>query len=1014
MLAISLLGQVQIALHGNSLIHFESDKARALLIYLVMNAGRPQRREQLSALLWPQQDEKSALQNLRKTLHRLRQTLEQVGGESGVGGRGSESSFIIVTPQSVQFNATSDHELDVSRFGALLAETQHHRHRHLEACRSCLERLSRAVQLYCGDFLAGFSLKDNPDFEEWVALQRERLRLRALDALNVLAACHERRGEDAAVQNYARRQLELEPWSEEAHRQLMRALARDGKRAAALAQYQTCRRVLITELGVEPEPETTALYERIRTSALTSDFLKKSDVTLRNFPARLNSFVGREEELARIAEMLQDPDCRLVTLIGSGGSGKTRLAVEVARLEASAWRDGACFVALAPLERGDSIASAVANALGMSLLPTQDVKAQVLAHLREKEMLLVLDNFEHLLNTQSTQGPEPREGSKGDGRAASLLSMKLQACPRLSILVTSREPLHLYGEREFAVLPLGTPQLARTPARAGIASRASTLIRFPAVEMFVQRAQAANPHFEFNDETAAAVGEVCDRLDGLPLAIELAAARSKFFSPREMAMQLTHRLTFLTAGARDLPSRQETLWNTIEWSHGLLARHERTLFRRLAVFAGGFTQAAAGAICNADGALGHETRDALTALTALTALVDKSLIYGVRVPGQTNTADNVDGAGDSRYEVLETLREYAHVKLDEASADEAVRMRDEHLRYFCLFAEQTEHRMLRAEMKQSVARFEREHDNMRAALTWAYERGHFEMGLRLVGALSRFWRSCGYLDEGSDWSARMLAAAADAQASPAVRAKALLGAAEMARIAGHNDEARARAESSLALYRAVGDQAGAGYALIVLGALAHYAQARGQGSRLLVEAEALFRTVDDPRGLGYALLWLGDVRLRMGDLPWATRCFAEALPIFRDLDDRMYVSWALGGLGDIARFGGNCAEAEAALREALELHLQVNNRYGMPFPIEALSLVAIAQGQDERAATLWGIAEHLRQTVNMPVPASYRIDYEPHIALARARLGETTFDEMKTEGRALSFEQAMQFVLKGL
>jgi predicted ATPase/DNA-binding SARP family transcriptional activator len=984
-------------LDGRPLTEFESDKARALLIYLAMDVGRPHRREQLSALFWTEQDEKGALQNLRKTLHRLRQTLGYTDRKPGLGsGQSAQipdspllTSFLLITPQSVQFNADSDYELDVHRFQALIAETKHHRHRRLEACRSCIERLTRAIQLYRGDFLAGFSIKDSPDFDEWVALHRERLCLQALDALSSLAAYHECRNEDATAIDYARRQLELEAWQEEAHRLLMRALARDGNRAAALAQYQTCQRILMKELGIEPEPDTTALYEQIKTARMT-DFSKKSVIL--HFPARVTSFVGREHELARISEALQDPDCRLLTLIGTGGSGKTRLAVEAAMREAGAFEDGACFVALASLASSESIPAAVASALGMLLLPSQDPMSQVFRFLRDKDMLLVLDNAEHLLN----------EANASPTSLASFVSGLMQACQKVVILATSRERLRLYGERELQVLPLPTPRLEH--AAGGLT--ASALARFPAVELFVQRAQAVNASFRLDDSDAAAVGEICDRLDGLPLAIELAAARSKFFTPREMALQLNHRLAFLKAGARDLPARQETLWNTVDWSYGLLAPREQALFRRLAVFAGGFTRTAAEAICNADGAMGRETFDARA------ALVDKSLIY--RAPQQSDGAGRADNTGDRaddfRCDMLETLREYAQVKLEEAPRDEGARVRDEHVRYFCLFAEETEHRMLHGQMKLAVARFEREHDNLRAALTWAYERGHFEIGLRLVGALSRFWRSCGYLDEGSSWSARMLAAGA--QASPAVRARALLGAAEMARIVGRNDEARAQAESSLVLYRAVGDQAGAAYALTVLGALAHYAKAREHATRLLVEAEALFRAVDDPRGLGYALLWLGDVRLRMGDLAWAARCFAEALPIFRALDDRMYVSWALGGLGDIARLQGDYAKAEAAMKEALDLHLQVNNRYGMPFPIEALTLVAIAQGQDERAAMLWGIAQGLRHMVNIPVPASYLVDYEPHIAQARARLGEAIFDEMKAEGRALPFEQAIEFVLR--
>lgn len=969
-LALSLLGQVHFTLDGRPLTEFESDKARALLIYLAVEAGRPHRRAQLGALFWAEQAEKSALQNLRKTLSRLRQTLHD----------SSATSFLIATPQAIEFNCESDIVLDVDAFHQLIAATQHHRHRRLASCRTCAEQLARAAQLYRGNFLAGFALKDCPEFDNWAAVQRERLRLQALDALNALAAYHERRGDYTALRADAQRRLELEPWLESAHRQLMRALVHTGNRAAALAQYGACRDTLLRELGVEPEVETTALYEQIKTAEKISDFSRKSDFSLRNFPARLTSFVGREQEIRAIGEALQDPACRLLTLIGTGGSGKTRLAVEVATNEAGAFEDGACFAPLAALTSGELIASAVANALGLALLPTQDPKTQVFHFLRDKEMLLVLDNVEHLLN-------------EANASVASFMSELMQACPRVVILATSREKLRLYGEREFQVLPLPTPRLGYEADDLA----ASAIARFPGVELFTQRAQAVNAAFRLDDGDATVVGEICDRLDGLPLAIELAAVRSKLFKPRELLAQLQRRLDFLNSGARDLPARQQTLWRAIAWSYDLLTSHEQALFRRLAVFSGGFTLAAAKAVCNADDVLAH-----------LAALMDKSLIYAAHTRGESSVED-------SRFDMLETLREFALHKLLEA--DEEERVRDAHLRFHCAFAEGNEQVWLLGELRRPLVRLEREHDNLRTALTWAYERGQFELGLRLIGALARFWRRGGHLSEGEDWSARMLAteaeAAPGAKASPAVRARALLGAAEMARIAGHGDQARSLAETSLVIYRSLNDGGGAGYALTVLGALAHYARTRDHATRLLVEAEVLFRAADDRRGLGYALLWLGDVRLRMGDLNWAARCFSEALPIFRALDDRAYVSWALGGLGDIARLEGNYDKAEAELREALSLHVGVTNKYGLPFPIEALAIVASAQKQDDRAAVLWGIAAGLRQTVAMPVPGSYQADYDPFIHEICARLGQSQFDELKAKGTAMPFERAIEFVLSG-
>lgn len=624
-LALSLLGLVQIALDDQPLTGFESDKARALLIYLALHAGLPYRREALGALFWERQDKRHALQNLRKTLHRLRQT---------VGDHNTASQpFLLVTPQTVEFNTESDYELDVRAFCTLIAETRRHRHRHRETCRACMERLRQAVALYRGDFLAGFTAKDSIAFEEWVAIQRERLHAQALEALHLLATYHERRGEYELACEYARRQLELEPWLEMAHRQLMRILAYSGRRTTALVQYDICRQILARELGVEPEAETTRLYERIRDGDQRTKNQVRPASLCRNFPAPITPFVGRDAELAQIGEALQNPDCRLLTLVGPGGSGKTRLAVVSAIAEADAFQDGACFVALAHLTAGDLAVRAIAEALDMRLSPDEDLRGEVLAFLRDKEMLLVLDNFEHIMP------------------AALLVSELLQTCPRLTILVTSREALHLYGEQEIPVKPLRTPGLLR-----GAKDRqAVVLARFPAVQFFVQRLQAICPDFRLSDENAAVIGEICDRLDGLPLAIELAAACARSCPPHEMLMRLRQSLALLPAGARDLPARQRTLWETMEWSHRLLTPQEQILFRRLAVFAGPFTLAMAEATCNADKALGPDITHTLA------ALVDKNLVRLV-----TTEDGAYDGRSTLNYEMLETIRAYAWERLKAA------------------------------------------------------------------------------------------------------------------------------------------------------------------------------------------------------------------------------------------------------------------------------------------------------------------------------------------------------------
>jgi len=352
-LTISLLGPFRATLDGKPATQFEADTARALLAYLVVHTETPQRRETLAGLLWPEQPESEALANLRQALKRLR---------SAIGDRDADPPFLHVSRKSIQFNPDSDYGLDVAAFGEAMAASQEHRHRRLEACRSCMRRLAEAVEVYRGDFLAGFSLRSAP-FEEWMVVQRERLHRQALDALAHLAAYHERRGEWEGAGRYARRQVELEPWRESAQRGLMRALALSGERGAALAQYEVCCRVLEEELGVEPEEETTALYERVREGSELEALSPLPPCNLRTY---LTPFVGREAVLAEIEERLGDPDCRLLSLVGPGGSGKTRLAVEAGAAQAAAFEHGVFFVRLAPLGSVEAIVPTVAQALGFS------------------------------------------------------------------------------------------------------------------------------------------------------------------------------------------------------------------------------------------------------------------------------------------------------------------------------------------------------------------------------------------------------------------------------------------------------------------------------------------------------------------------------------------------------------------------------------------------------------------------------------------------------------------------
>ncbi len=979
-LKLSLLGSVQVMLDGQALVEFESDKARALLVYLALAAGRPVRREALSALFWPEQDEKSALQNLRKTLHRLRQTLRDAD---------TALPFLLVTPQSVEFNAQADFELDVAVFTTLLAGTQRHPHRRLTTCWLCAERLARAAALYRGDFLAGFTLKDSPPFDEWSAVQREHLHVQALEALGQLAAYHEQRRDYAAAAEAARRQLALEPWLEAAHRVLMRAYWVGGRRAAALAQYDACRTTLAAEWGIAPEAETVALYEQMRDGQRPPP-LGDAAALARHFPPRRTSFVGRETELAQLADRLQDPNCRLLTIIGPGGCGKTRLACEVAQREASAFQHGACFVSLAPLSSADLLAPTLAQALEIPVPTGADVKARVLAWLRDKEMLLVLDNFEHLV------------------AEALVVSELLTSCPWVSILTTSREGLHLYGEHVFPLAPLPMPS---------------------SVELFVQRSQAVAPAFRLSEVNADAVGEICARLDGLPLAIELAAAQAGAYAAHELLARLKHSLTVLPSVWRDLPPRQQTLQQTIEWSYTLLAPPEQALFRRLAVFAGGFDLASVAAVCDADGAFGAATRDLLA------TLVGKSLVYSVQGMAEA------DGRA-ARYDMLQTIREYGLLKLDDRGETDAVRRAA--LAFFTRVAEEAEAKLTSAERPLWLARLDAEQNNLRMALEWAI--GAEPVGaLRLATALGTMWEVRLPLFVGGEVLARALDRAEGAP--PALRAKALYWVGRMALRRGTLGEAQAVLVESRDLYGALGDGRGLALTLNDLGSVLMWQGRYAEAEDVFQASLAMRRASGEAWWIAQTLNNLGMMTYRRGEYAVAQAYFDECLHYFRQTGAEMPLAWPLGGLGQVAMAQGDYVEAERLLgesvaiwrkhrfawalayrlndlgvlkwlvgdyaaawrshTESLTIAHEIGDERGLAFALQGLARVAGAQGDALKAAYLVGAA-----AVRWERSGAVRSQLEQGIdeglmARVRTQLDEAACQEAHHAGRAMSLEQVL-------
>src|SRR5215210_5494141 len=578
-----------------------------------------------------------------------------------------------------------------------------------------------------------------------------------------------------------------------------------------------------------------------------------------NLSLQLTPFIGREREVEEVKHRLLHPDVRLLTLTGPGGVGKTRLGLEVARQVMDQFEEGVCFAALAPISDPALVPSAIVQALRIKQGAGQSVVEALEQCLWERQQLLLLDNFERLLEA----GP--------------LLARLLSDCPRLKVLVTSRGVLRLQGEHKYEVPTLTLPPAGYRPSLE--------VDRYEGIYLFAERARAARSEFRITTKNAPAVIELCRRLDGLPLAIELAAARVSLLPPEAMLARLGN---MLAGGARDLPDRQRTLRATLDWSYGLLDEEERLLFARLAVFVGGWTLEGAEAVCD----VGEEGK----ALRHMSALVDKSLAQ------QTNILH------EPRFTMLETVREYALERLEESG--ELERLRRRHAGYFLELAEEEERESQGPLQGAWLDRLETEHDNLRAALEWSLtSQGDTEIGLQLTGALSHFWYMREHHSESRMWLESALERGSDATAA---RAKLLVGAGRLAWFQGELARANTLAEESLTLYRDLGDDAGAAFALLVLGRTEVSRGNRGRGETLVEESLASFRRQKNMWGIARALIVLGAAALFEDDSDRATANFQKSLAICRDLEDAEGIALSLLYLGYAAHMRGDEARSNAA------------------------------------------------------------------------------------------------------
>ncbi len=810
------------------------------------------------------------------------------------------------------------------------------------------------------------------------------------------------------------------------------------ERGLRRAPYRETVRLLAEALGLSREERASldAAVTRRRGPSLHAAAHPDAQQRYDLLPAAPNPLIGREHDEAAAVHLLTHDETRLLTLTGPGGVGKTRLAMQVAEGLHDRYADGVVFVSLASLNDPDLVIAAVARALGVPARGESSLLEIVSTHLRDRRMLLVLDNFEHVVE------------------ASPVVHTLLAACRRLTVLITSRAPLHIQGEHELAVPPLATPDAAPLPPAADLA-------RYASVTLFVSRARAAQPSFALTEANAAAIVAICRRLDGLPLAIELAAARVKLLPPPALLARLdgdpnATPLRLLTGGARDAPARQQTLRNTIAWSYDLLPAEERRVFQALAVFAGGATLEAAEAVC---AAAADDTLGLPNALDVLSSLVDKSLVWVVESAGDVAVA--VDGG--SRMIMLRTIREYGLERLEESGEWEAIGAR--HAAYYLALAEQAAPGLTGPEQTAWLARLGREEDNLRAALDWAsWSEGRDgetvlngngpEIGLRLGSALWRFWHTRGQVSEGRAWLEKLLALSrqvGDDAPSLAPRARALDAASALATEQGDHQRAATLLEESLRLYRRLGDRRGAATATNILGSVAlrqgdyrratalyeeclaarrdlddprgtavalnnlgivaRYEGDHQRAASLYEESLAIKRTMGDPHSVALSLNNLGEVALDRGDDERAAVLFAESLALFEEQEGRWGIALLLTNLGNLARRQGYYEQATTQYKRSLTLYREMDNRVDVGECLEGLASVAGAQGQSRRAAQLFGASAALRAATGTSVPPVDRAAIDAAIGRARAAMGDESFAQAWAAGEAMPLERVIAQIL---
>jgi predicted ATPase len=710
-----------------------------------------------------------------------------------------------------------------------------------------------------------------------------------------------------------------------------------------------------TESLVAHSANTTVLDEAVTTSSLSV------------LPVPPTTIIGRDAEILEVKSLLRDKSVRLITLTGPGGTGKTRLSLQVGIELTSSFAEGVAFVPLAAVRDSNLVPSSMAQTLGVKEAAGIPVIDKLKDHLRNRETLLILDNFEQIV------------------AAAPIVAELLSTCPQIKILVTSRESLHLRGEREFAVLPLALPD-------AKLKVSVDDLLDYSSVALFVDRAQAARSDFSLTIENGQSIAEICARLDGLPLAIELAAARIKLLSPQAMLARLENRLNLLRSGQRDLPARQQTMRDAIEWSYDLLEENEKTLFRHLSIFVGGFTLEAAESMC--------PTIDDIEIFDGVASLVDKSLLVRSDV-----------SESEPRFTMLETIREYGIEAL--ASSGELASLRQRHAEYYLMLAEQADPELWGPKGAELFKLIETELDNLRAALRWSHsDNGTPEATLRLAGALARFWWIRGYFSEGGQWLTKALSRSTEILT--AARVKALLAASYLSYFQGDVLRSRTQAEQALTLSREIKEDKIISQSLNALGRHALDDMDYNSAFKMFEEGLHLAREVKDKMMIGISLNNLGELARIRGDHKWARSLYEESLTVHRELGIQGAVVTNLANLGHMALAQGDAEAASRFYIESLKLSYKLGDRRVVCLGLIGLAGAYWAEHEPDRAARLLGAAEAEREAINYKIELGDRAIYDQIIERVRLALGDNKFETMWSQGRSMRPGQAVIYGLEDM